>query len=174
MNLSGEAWWGSGVELVEPGGGGAGGVRSELVGREGWGGGGGGGRVGGGGEVGGGSWGWWCLGAASGGCGGGVDAGFAALGRGDGGGSAGEGVEAGGRFGEGDHVAEAGGPGEQHHPAGPAERDAAGRGRAVLERVEQEAELGASLLGGQADHVEDGLLHRGGVDTDRAAADLVA
>src|SRR6476646_5213649 len=85
-----------------------------------------------------------------GGGGGGVDAGFAALGGGDGGGGAGEGVEAGGRLGEGDHIADAGRAGEQ------------------------EAELGAGLLSGQADHVEHRLLRRGGVDTDRAATDLVA
>src|SRR5262249_27813919 len=108
------------------------------------------------------------------GCGGGVDAGFAALGGGDGGGGAREGVETGGRLGEGDHVADAGRAGQQHDHPVPAEGDAAVRRRAVLERVEQEAELGAGLLGGQADHVEHRLLYRGGVDTDRAATDLVA
>ena len=50
--------------------------------------------------------------------------------------------------------------GEQHDHPVPAEGDAAVRRRAVLERVEQEAELGPGLLGGQADHVEDRLLHR--------------
>src|SRR4029078_9425064 len=93
---------------------------------------------------------------------------------GDGGGGAGEGVEAGGRLGEGDHVADAGRAGEQHDHPVPAEGDTAVRRRGVLERVEKKADLGGALLGGQPDHVEPRLLHRGGVDTDRAAAYLVA
>src|SRR5262245_34151897 len=105
-------------------------------------------RVCGGGEASGWNWG---LGGGSGGGGGGGEAGLLGLGGGEGGGSAGEGVEAGGGLGEGDHVADAGRAGQQHHHAVPAERDAAVRRRAVLERVEQEAELGAGLLGGQAD-----------------------
>src|ERR1700761_3538930 len=59
-------------------------------------------------------------------------------------------------------------------PAVPAEGDAAVRRRAVLERVEQEAELGAGLFLAQPDYVEDLLLHGLLVYTDRAAADLVA
>src|SRR5260370_680553 len=82
------------------------------------------------------------------GSGDGVDAGFAALCGGDGGGGAGERVEAGGRLGEGDHVADARRPGEQHYHPVPAERDPAVRRRPVLERVEQEAELRAGLLRG--------------------------
>ena len=46
-------------------------------------------------------------------------------------------------------------------------------GGPVLERVEQEPELRARLGGRQPDHVEHGLLHRGLVDTDGPAADLV-
>ena len=43
-----------------------------------------------------------------------------------------------------------------------------------LERVEQEAELLLRLLGADAHDLEDALLHVAAVDTDRAAADLVA
>ncbi len=43
-----------------------------------------------------------------------------------------------------------------------------------MERVQEEAELGAGFLAGQPDNVEHFLLHVGPVDTDRATADLVA
>ena len=65
-------------------------------------------------------------------------------------------------------------PDEQHADAVPAERDAAVRRRAVLERLEQEAELVLRLLRRDAEQVEDPALHVGAVDTDAAAADLVA
>ena len=46
--------------------------------------------------------------------------------------------------------------------------------RAVLERVEQEAELGAGVLVAEAEGAEHPGLHVGAMDPDRAAGDLVA
>ena len=68
----------------------------------------------------------------------------------------------------------AGAPGEDRHDPVDPERDATVRRRAVLERVEQEAEAPLRLLRADAERVEDLLLDLGGVDTDRAAADLDA
>ena len=48
------------------------------------------------------------------------------------------------------------------------------RRRTVLERLQQEAELVLGLLGRDTQQVEDAALHVGAVDTDGAAADLVA
>src|SRR3546814_11411829 len=45
---------------------------------------------------------------------------------------------------------------------------------AVLQRVEQEAELGLRLLRADAEQFEHRALHRGAMDADRATADLVA
>src|SRR5580700_5160671 len=104
----------------------------------------------------------------------GVDAGFLALGGGDRGRGTGQRVGARGRLGEGDDLADRFRAGQEHDHAVPAEGDAAVRWRAVLERVEQEAELGAGLFLAQPDYVEDLLLHGLLVYTDRAAADLVA
>ena len=65
--------------------------------------------------------------------------------------------------------------GEQHgdDPVQP-DRDAAVRRGAVLERVEQEAELLLRLRLVDAHHREDALLHVLAVDTDRPAAELAA
>ena len=52
--------------------------------------------------------------------------------------------------------------------------DAAVRRRAVAQRLEQEAEARLGLLGVDAERGEDLLLHVGVVDTDRAAAELLA
>ena len=65
-------------------------------------------------------------------------------------------------------------PASRAHDPVPAERDAAVRRGAVLEGVEQEAELLLRLVLVEAHHREDPLLHVLAVDTDRAAADLVA
>ena len=48
------------------------------------------------------------------------------------------------------------------------------RGRAVLQRVEQEAELQLGFFGGDLQGVKHFLLHIGAVDTHRAAADFPA
>ena len=65
-------------------------------------------------------------------------------------------------------------PGQQHADPVPAEGDAAVRRRAVLERLQQEAELVPGLLLGDAEHLEHPLLHVRAVNTDGAATDLVA
>ena len=52
------------------------------------------------------------------------------------------------------------------------ERDAAVRRRAVLERLEEEAEAQLRLLVADAEPLEDARLQRGVVDSDAAAADL--
>ena len=66
------------------------------------------------------------------------------------------------------------GPASSAHDAVPAERDAAVRRGAERERVEQEAELLLRLLLVEAHDREDPFLDVAAVDTDRAAADLVA
>ncbi|MNS96303.1 hypothetical protein D3C72_1305950 [compost metagenome] len=48
------------------------------------------------------------------------------------------------------------------------------RRRAVVQRVEQEAELGTGLFGTDAEQLEHRALHVGAVDTDRTAADFIA
>ena len=48
------------------------------------------------------------------------------------------------------------------------------RRRAVLQRVEEEAEAGLRLLVGDLQQPEDAGLHLGLVDSDASAADLVA
>ena len=78
------------------------------------------------------------------------------------------------RLREGDHVAERLGAGHQHHEAVEADRDAAVRRRAVLQRVEQEAELGARFLGVDLERAEHLALHVLAVDPHRAAAELEA
>src|SRR5690606_12991237 len=103
-----------------------------------------------------------------------VDAGFLALLGRDGRGCRGQRVVAATGLREGDDLADRVGTREQRDRAVPAERDAAVRRRAVLERVEQEAELLLGLLGADAHDLEDALLHVLAVDTDRAATDLVA
>src|SRR5699024_6575486 len=64
--------------------------------------------------------------------------------------------------------------GQQGHDAVPAEGDAAVRGRAELEGLEQEAELLRRLLFGDAHDLEHALLDVPAVDADRTAADLVS
>src|SRR5665213_1088738 len=73
-----------------------------------------------------------------------------------------------GGLGEGDDFAERGGAGEDHDDAVEAEGDAAVRGGAVFERVEEEAETGLRFLVGQAERAEDFCLHILPVDTDGA------
>ena len=65
-------------------------------------------------------------------------------------------------------------PASSAHDPVPAERDAAVRRRAVLEGVEEEAELLLRLVLVDAHDREDPLLDVLAVDTDRAAPDLVA
>ncbi len=77
-------------------------------------------------------------------------------------------------FGEGDDVADALGAGHHGDDAVQAEGDAAMRRGAVLQRVEQEAELGAGLVGADLERGEHLALHFGAVDAHRAAADLPA
>lgn len=97
-----------------------------------------------------------------------------ALRRGDRGRGAGQRVTAGGRLREGDDVADGVVPAEQRDDPVEAEGDATVRRRAVVEGVQQEAELRGRLLLGEADRVERPLLHLALVDTDRTAAQLRA
>src|SRR4051794_98648 len=60
---------------------------------------------------------------------------------------------------------------QRHDPVEP-EGDTAVRRRAVAERLEQEAEALARLVGSDPDRVEDLLLHLARVDTDRPSAEL--
>ncbi len=78
------------------------------------------------------------------------------------------------RLREGDDVTDRVGAGHQHREPVEAERDPAMWRRAVLERVEQEAELLLGLLRADAEHLEHGRLHIIAMDTHRAAADLGA
>ena len=89
-------------------------------------------------------------------------------------GARGQRVEAAAGLRERDDLADRVGAGQQRDDPVPAERDAAVRRGAVLERVEQEAELLLRLVLAEAHHREDPLLDVVAVDTDRAAADLVA
>ena len=63
---------------------------------------------------------------------------------------------------------------QQRDDAIEAERDAAVRRRAVLERVEEEAEARPRVLVGDAEQAEDVPLHVGAMDSDAAAGDLRA
>lgn len=104
----------------------------------------------------------------------GVDAGlFALLGR-DWRGGRGERVEAAARLREGDDVADGLGAREQRADPVSAERDAAVRRGAVVECVEEEAELASRLCLFQAHHCEHPLLDVAAVDTDGLAVDLIA
>src|SRR5262245_42007472 len=78
------------------------------------------------------------------------------------------------RLGESDNIPDGVDAGHQRHEAVEAERDAAVRRRSVLERVEEEAELGALLLARDLHRAEHLLLHFVAVDAHRAAADLPA
>src|SRR5690606_27697456 len=78
------------------------------------------------------------------------------------------------RLRERDHLPDALLAGHQHDEAIEPESDAAHRRRAVLQRTQQEPELFLRLLAADLEQLEDGRLHRLVVDTDRAAADLVA
>ena len=78
------------------------------------------------------------------------------------------------RLRERDHVAQRLGPGHQHDEAVEADGDAAVRRRAVLQRVEQEAELGAAPPLVDLQRPEHLALHVGAVDPHRAAAELDA
>ena len=78
------------------------------------------------------------------------------------------------RLRERDHVAQRLGAGHQHDEAVEADRDAAVRRRAVLQRVEQEAELRARFLGVDLERAEHLALHVLAMDPHRAAAELDA
>ncbi len=79
-----------------------------------------------------------------------------------------------GGLGKGDDLAQAGGAGEDHDDAVQAEGDAAVRGGAVFEGVEEEAEALVGFGVGHAEGVEDLLLDVLAVDTDAARAELGA
>ena len=78
------------------------------------------------------------------------------------------------RLGECDHIANIVGAHDVHDQSIESERDSAVRRSAVLERVEEEAELHLRIGLGQADQAEHRLLDLGVVDTNRAAGDLAA
>src|SRR5712692_108400 len=78
------------------------------------------------------------------------------------------------RLGEGDDVPDRFGARHQGHHAVEAEGDAAVRRRAVLQRIEQEAELRALVLGRDFQGAKHLLLHLLAMDAHRAAADLPA
>src|SRR5439155_66149 len=59
------------------------------------------------------------------------------------------------RFGEGDHVADGVGPTQQHNQAVQAERDAAVRRGAVLQRVQQKAEFGLRFVLADPKQIEE-------------------
>ena len=99
---------------------------------------------------------------------------FAELLVADGGGRVDHEVDGLGGLGEGDDFAEAGGAGEDHDDAVEAEGDAAVWRRAVLERVEEEAEARLGFFVGHAEGAEDFRLHVLAVDTDGAGAELGA
>ena len=77
-------------------------------------------------------------------------------------------------LGERDHVADVLGAEPLHDHAIDAPRPPAVRWHAVLERLEQEAELPSGLVGIDAQGGEDALLDRGVGDADAPAADLPA
>ena len=77
-------------------------------------------------------------------------------------------------LGEGDHVPDALGLGDQHHQPVQAVGQAAVGRRAVFEGLHQEPEPGPGLLLGEAQGLEHLLLKLRGMDPDGAAADLVA
>ena len=87
---------------------------------------------------------------------------------------AGQRVEAGGGLREGDHVADRLRAGEPLDDAVDPVGDAAVRRRPVAQRLEQEAEARLGRLGVDPERGEDLLLDLGVVDTDRAAAELLA
>src|SRR5712692_5617959 len=78
------------------------------------------------------------------------------------------------RLGESDDVPDRFGARHQGHHAVEAEGDAAVRRRAVLQRIEQEAELRALVLGRDFQGAKHLLLHLLAMDAHRAAADLPA
>ena len=80
----------------------------------------------------------------------------------DRGGGVGEGVDAGLRLRERDHLADVLLAGEDRDEAVDADREAGVRRRAEPERVEQEAEALLRVLGVDAEQREDPLLHRRG------------
>src|SRR6478752_713622 len=77
-------------------------------------------------------------------------------------------------LGKGDDVANRRGAGQQRIDPVPPEGDAAVRWRAVLERLEQEAELLLGLRLVQPHDGEDPFLNIPAVDTNRTATDLIA
>ncbi len=78
------------------------------------------------------------------------------------------------RLREGDHVADRVGAGHHRDNAVQAERDAAVRGRAILQGVQQEAELGARFFITDLQGAEHLALHFFAVDPHRAATDFPA
>jgi hypothetical protein len=75
-------------------------------------------------------------------------------------------------LGEGDHVADGFRAGHHRHDTVQTERQPAMRRRAVLQRVEQEAELELRLFHADVERAEHLRLHRFLMDTHRAAADF--
>src|SRR5206468_1508269 len=75
---------------------------------------------------------------------------------------------------EGDHITDVRGSRQHHGQAVQTEGDAAVRWSAELQRVEQETETAMRLLLAHAEYGEQSLLHDGIVNTDAAAAALVA
>src|SRR5215211_1962556 len=103
-----------------------------------------------------------------------VDSGLLALLRGDWRRCARQRVHATAGLWERDHVADRVGSRQQGADPVPTERDPSMRRRAVVERIQQEAKSFLRLLFRQPHHREDALLDVSAMDTDRAAADLIA
>src|ERR1700760_90322 len=89
-------------------------------------------------------------------------------------GGPGERVGAAGGFGEGDDLPDVVAPGQDRNDAVDPEGDAAVRGCAGLQSVQEEPEARLAPLLVDAKEPEDARLHVGAMVTDRAAADLVA
>src|SRR5256712_7192612 len=76
------------------------------------------------------------------------------------------------RFGEGDHVADGVGPTQQHNQAVQAERDAAVRRGAVLQRVQQKPEFGLRFVLADPKQIKELALNLPAVVADAAPADF--
>src|SRR5215213_1650874 len=103
-----------------------------------------------------------------------VDSSLFALVRSDRRWSIGEWIHATAGLRKGDDVTDGVGSGQQSADAVPSKSDPAVRRRAVVERLQQEAELFLCLVLRQPHYSEHTLLNVPTVDTDRAAADLIA
>ena len=103
-----------------------------------------------------------------------IDASFLTLRRRNRGRGLGQRVETAAGLREGDDIADRVGLRQQGDDAVPTESDTTVRRGAVLEGIQQEAELRLGFLLADAHHVEHAVLDVAAVDTDGAAADLVA